>query len=91
MSFVEARDYVLWAKHVHGNPSLRDELLALDAGSVITLKVDGVVGTWVKMDDSRTGEPTPGLKALENGGKPGDRINDHHTTLAEKRAREPND
>jgi hypothetical protein len=64
MSVVEARDYVLWAKHVHGNTLLRDELLALQAGGLVKLDVDGVVGTWVKMDDSKTGEPTPGLKAL---------------------------
>ena len=66
MSVVEARDYVLWAKHVHGNASLRDELLALQAGAVINLMVDGVPGTWVKMDDAKTGDPTPGLKALGN-------------------------
>jgi len=79
MSVVEVRDYVLWAKHVHGNPSLRDELLALAAGSVVTLKVDGVVGTWVKMDDSPTGDPTPGLKALGNA-------RDHwHRLFREKR------
>lgn len=64
MSVVEARDYVLWPKHIHGNATLREELLALEAGAVVTLDVDGIVGTWVKMDDSKTGEPTPGLKAL---------------------------
>ena len=64
MSVVEARDYVLWPKHIHGNPALRDELLALSAGAVVTLEVDGVVGMWVKMDDGKTGAPTPGLKAL---------------------------
>ncbi len=64
MSVVEARDYVLWAKHIHGDSALRDELLALEAGALVKLDVDGVVGTWVKMDDGKTGEPTPGLKAL---------------------------
>jgi hypothetical protein len=64
MSVVEARDYVLWPKHIHGNPSLRDELLALAAGALVKLDVDGVVGTWVKMDDGKTGDRTPGLKAL---------------------------
>jgi hypothetical protein len=64
VSVVEARDYVLWPKHIHGNPSLRDELLALEAGALVKLTVDGVVGTWVKMEDGKNGEPTPGLKAL---------------------------
>lgn len=64
MSVVEARDYVLWPKHIHGNPSLRDELLALKAGAVVTLEVDGVTGVWVKMEDGKTGDPTPGFKAL---------------------------
>ena len=64
MSVVEARDYALWPKHIHGNPGLRDELLALEAGALINLEVDGVVGTWVKMDDGKNGAPTPGLKAL---------------------------
>ncbi len=64
MSVVEVRDYVLWPKHIHGNASLRDELLALGAGALVKLVVDGFEGTWVKMDDGKTGAPTPGLKAL---------------------------
>lgn len=64
MGVVEARDYVLWPKHLHGNTALRDELLALAAGALIILEVDGVTGTWVKMADGRDGMPTPGLKAL---------------------------
>ena len=27
-------------------------------------RIGGVVGTWVKMDESKSGGPTPGLKAL---------------------------
>jgi hypothetical protein len=64
MSVVEARDYVLWPKHIHGNPPLRDELLGLEAGALVVLEVDGVQGTWVKMEDAKNGTPTPGLKAL---------------------------
>lgn len=64
MSVVEARDYVLWPKHIHGNPALRDELLALEAGALINLVVDGVVGTWEKRNNGKHGAPTPGLKAL---------------------------
>ena len=64
MGVVEARDYVLWPKHIHGNPQLRDELLQLEAGALVTLEVDGVAGTWVKMEDGKNGVPTPGLRAL---------------------------
>ena len=64
MGVVEIRDFVLWPKHVHGDPTLRDELLGLEAGALVALRVDGSIGTWVKMDDSKAGMPTPGLKAL---------------------------
>jgi hypothetical protein len=64
MSVVEVRDYVLWPKHIHGNPLLREELLGLQAGTLVVLEVDGVTGTWVKMEDGKNGSPTPGLKAL---------------------------
>jgi hypothetical protein len=62
MSVVEVRDYVLSLKHIHGDPSLRDELLAQQAGALITLEVDGV--TWVKMESGNNGTPAPGLEAL---------------------------
>ncbi|MFC3124349.1 hypothetical protein ACFOD4_04685 [Pseudoroseomonas globiformis] len=61
---VEVRDYVLWPKHIHGDATLRDELLALDAGAVVTLDIGGVVGTWAKMAAGKHGMPTPGLRAL---------------------------
>ena len=43
---------------------LRDELLALQAGALVTLEVDGVTGTWAKMEDGKGGSPATGLKAL---------------------------
>jgi hypothetical protein len=61
---VEVRDYVLWPKHIHGNALLRDELLALEAGAVVTLDVAGTVGTWAKMAAGKNGAPTPGFRAL---------------------------
>lgn len=64
MSVVEVRDYVLWPKHIYGDAALRDELLALEAGTVITLNVAGVVGTWTKMAAGKNGAPTPGFRAL---------------------------
>jgi hypothetical protein len=43
---------------------LREELLALEAGAVVTLDVAGTVGTWAKMAAGKNGAPTPGLRAL---------------------------
>jgi hypothetical protein len=62
MSVVESRDYVLWPKHIHGNGLLRNELLALAAGALVKLDVDGVVGTWVKMDDGMTASQPPDIR-----------------------------
>ena len=33
-------------------------------GAVIRLEVDGVPGTWVKMDDGKDGRPTPGIRPV---------------------------
>lgn len=69
MSFVEIRDHVLWAKHIHGNDSLKDEITGLDAGELIELEVDGFRGMWEKMDDGADGRPTTGIKPLGNARK----------------------
>lgn len=58
-------DYVLWAKHIRGDPRLVDRVLALRAGEAIELVVDGIHGTWVKMADGPGGNPTPGLKPVD--------------------------
>lgn len=58
-------DYVLWAKHIRGDPRLVDRVLALQAGERIDLVVDGILGTWVKMSDGAGGTPTPGLKPVD--------------------------
>lgn len=63
MSLVEVRDYQIWAKHIHGNERLKERVLALKAGDLIELEVDGFRGVWKKMDDNRTtGEATPGIR-----------------------------
>jgi hypothetical protein len=64
MSMVEVRDHALWIKHIHGNETLRRKLEAMDAGTLISLKIDGVRGTWKKMDDGSDGRRTPGIKPL---------------------------
>ena len=57
-------DFVIWAKHIQGDPHLSQRVLALHPGEVIQLAVDGVAGTWCKMDDGRDGRPTRGLRPL---------------------------
>jgi hypothetical protein len=61
---VEVRDHALWPKHIHGNDALKTRLLALPAGALIELRVDGVRGTLKKMDDGADGRPTPGIKGI---------------------------
>jgi hypothetical protein len=61
---VEVRDHAVWAKHIHGNRELRDEILGLAAGTVIQLKIDGRIGPWVKMNDGAHGKPTDGIRPL---------------------------
>jgi hypothetical protein len=64
MSVVEVRDHALWAKHVHGADDLRRKIEAMPAGTLISLEVDGVKGTWKKMDDGDDGRPTSGIKPI---------------------------
>lgn len=66
MSVVEIRDHAIWIKHIHGNETLKDRLMELDAGELVTLNVHGYEGIWKKMDDGKDGRPTPGIKALGN-------------------------
>jgi hypothetical protein len=64
MSKVEIRDHVIWPKHIHGNDVLKSKLLALKAGALVDLVVDGFRGTWKKMDDGTDGLPMPGIKPV---------------------------
>jgi predicted nuclease with RNAse H fold len=77
-SVVEIRDHVLWIKHIRGNPSLQSELLDMREGDTVVLRIDGLIGAWIKMRDSKSGASTPGLK-------PTDRAQDHWRTLFEVR------
>jgi predicted RNase H-like nuclease len=77
-SVIEIRDHVLWITHIRGNPALQNELLAMIAGSSVVLKVDGLVGRWVKMNDSKSGASTPGLK-------PTGQVKDHWQMLFKDR------
>lgn len=60
----EVRDYVIWSKHLHGDLRLPARIEALEAGETIELEVDGVPGTWRKMDQGKDGRPTPGIRPL---------------------------
>ena len=57
---IEVRDFVVWARHIHGDPQLRDEILALEAGAMVNLKIAGEAGLWVKMEDGAQGAADAG-------------------------------
>ncbi|HRH21479.1 MAG TPA: hypothetical protein PLE81_12685 [Brevundimonas sp.] len=60
----EIRDFVIWHKHLHGDPTLAARVAALRPGQTIRLAVDGVAGSWRKMDQGKDGRPTPGIRPL---------------------------
>ncbi|MGH6956485.1 MAG: hypothetical protein ACREEW_07465 [Caulobacteraceae bacterium] len=64
MASTTVSDYVIWAKHIHDDPELVQRVLAMWAGETIHLEVDGVRGTWRKMDDGADGRPTPGIRPI---------------------------
>jgi hypothetical protein len=68
MAKVEVRDHAMWIKHIHGDVALADRLLAMSAGSLIALNVDGVSGHWRKMDDGKDGRATRSRTLACNSG-----------------------
>jgi len=64
MASTTVSDYVIWAKHIHDDPELVQRVLVMWAGETIQLEVDGVRGTWRKMDDGSDGRPTPGIRPI---------------------------
>jgi len=64
MATTTVSDYVIWAKHIHDDPELVERVRSMWAGQTIRLEVDGVRGTWRKMDDGADGRPTPGLRPV---------------------------
>jgi hypothetical protein len=64
MASTTVSDYVIWAKHIHDDQELVQRILAMWAGETIQLEVDGVRGTWRKMDDGGDGRPTPGIRPV---------------------------
>jgi hypothetical protein len=64
MASTTVSDYVIWAKHIHDDPELAQRVLAMWAGQTIQLEVDGIRGTWRKMEDGADGRPTPGIRPV---------------------------
>lgn len=63
MGQVEVRDFQIWANHIHGDENLKSRVLAMKAGELIELEVDGFRGVWKKMENNKdSGEPTEGIK-----------------------------
>lgn len=64
MATATVSDFVIWTKHIHGDPELTARIHAMWAGETIQLEVDGVRGVWRKMDDGADGRPTPGIRPI---------------------------
>ena len=64
MATTTVSDYVIWAKHIHDDVELQARIHDMWAGQTIQLEVDGVRGTWRKMDDGADGRPTSGLRPV---------------------------
>ena len=64
MATTIATDYVIWMKHIHGDPDLVAEIANMAPGDGITLRVEGQEGAWVRMDAGRDGRPTLGIKPI---------------------------
>jgi len=59
---MEIRDNVIWAKHLKNDARLQEAVLNLQANESIKLKVDGILGEWVKMRTGKDGRPVQGIK-----------------------------
>ncbi|TCS16080.1 hypothetical protein [Caulobacter sp. BK020] len=64
MATITVSDFVIWAKHIHGDDALAARVAGLGAGEILSLTIDGVEGPWRKMDDGKDGRPTPGVRPL---------------------------
>lgn len=64
MAYTTVSDWVIWAKHVHGDPTLAQAIRRLEPGQAIRLRVEGVAGRWRKMDRGRDGRSTDGVRPL---------------------------
>jgi hypothetical protein len=64
MATTTVSDYVIWAKHIHDDQELVERIRSMWAGQTIRLEVDGVGGTWRRMDDGKDGRATLGVRPL---------------------------
>jgi len=64
MATTTVSDYVIWAKHIHDDQELVERIHSMWAGQTIRLEVDGVGGTWRRMDDGKDGRATLGVRPL---------------------------
>ena len=62
---IEVRDVVLWLRHIHGSPALRESLLELGPEEIVHLALNGRKTTWCRMKNGKDGRPTPGLRPCD--------------------------
>ena len=66
MGMMRVCDNVIWAKHIEGNPSIQQHVLALQQDASLTLLIEDFPLRCVKMRDGADGRPTPGLKPADS-------------------------
>ncbi|MBL0947256.1 hypothetical protein [Brevundimonas sp.] len=64
MAHTTVSDFVIWTKHIHGDPAIERAILALEEGEAIRLRVAGAAGAWTRMKDGKDGRPTPGIRPI---------------------------
>jgi hypothetical protein len=62
VSKINARDDVIWAKHVKGSPEMVQFFNGMVQGELVALNIDGIEGYWRKMNNGKDGRPTYGLR-----------------------------
>lgn len=61
---VEVKDHVIWLAHIKNDDALVTYLDSIRQGIQVNLTVDGVTGTWEKMQDAHKGVATRGIKPV---------------------------
>lgn len=64
MATTTASDFVIWTKHIHGDAALVERIGAMDAGETLSLRIEGQVGVWRRMDAGKDGRPTFGIRPI---------------------------
>ena len=65
MAKVRIQDDAIWVRHIEGDPRLGERITRLEAGQVIELEVDGIVGRWQRMRSERDERTPVGIEPMD--------------------------